>query len=487
MPTHDEFQDQLAELIAIPSVSADPAHAGDVEHAADGSPSGFARAGGAAEVVPWNGGRPLVIGEVRRVRARRSPRPTVLCYAHFDVQPPDPLELWESPPFELTRPRRLALRTWSGGRQGATVHARRGGARSSPRPASCRSTCASRFDGEEEVGGHSIVEWVAAGRARRGRGDHPRRGHGPSGSADVLRGAARNLYFHVQRPHRRRPTCTRACSAVRRSNADARADGCALRRAPRADGRLPDDLRAGSTPPSARGARGMGSPASGRGAALAVRRSARSLRGAAEEFYVRTFADRRSTSTGSRAARRTSSRRSFRSKHAPTSRSASRRAKTSRSDSPAFEQLVREATPAGAVLEIDVTQQSREPGSDADGRSGDRARRATPSSTSSALGRSSSGSAARCRSYAGLVGTRASDNRDGVRRSTRVQRSLRRTRTFPEDALALGVEDVRETFTRLGQLGLALALRSRARSRRSLRTTSSSDSCAMSGSTRRRR
>ena len=101
MPSHEELLAQLAELIAIPSVSADPAHAGDVERAAAWVADRIRGAGGTADVIPWNGGRPLVIGEVP-ASERPESAPTVLCYAHFDVQPPDPLELWETPPFELT-------------------------------------------------------------------------------------------------------------------------------------------------------------------------------------------------------------------------------------------------------------------------------------------------------------------------------------------------------------------------------------------------
>ena len=84
---YEELRDQLAELIAIPSVSADPAHAGDVKAAADWVADRIRGAGGEAEVLPWNDGRPLVIGEVAASQKADS-APTVLCYAHFDVQPP---------------------------------------------------------------------------------------------------------------------------------------------------------------------------------------------------------------------------------------------------------------------------------------------------------------------------------------------------------------------------------------------------------------
>src|SRR5579871_4028572 len=90
--------DELAELLRIPSMSADPAHAGDVERAAEWV-AGFIRsAGGEADVVDWHGS-PLAVGELRASTGADS-APTVLAYGHFDVQPPDPLDLWESEPFE---------------------------------------------------------------------------------------------------------------------------------------------------------------------------------------------------------------------------------------------------------------------------------------------------------------------------------------------------------------------------------------------------
>jgi len=98
--SHASLVAGLSELIAIPSVSADPAHRGDVQLAAQWVVARIQAAGGEAEVVDWDGS-PLAIGEVRASHGAESAT-TILVYAHFDVQPPDPLDLWESPPFELT-------------------------------------------------------------------------------------------------------------------------------------------------------------------------------------------------------------------------------------------------------------------------------------------------------------------------------------------------------------------------------------------------
>src|SRR5262249_9516808 len=90
--------DELAEFLRIESVSADPARVRDVARAGEWVCALIRAAGGDAQLIDWNG-RPLAIGELR---ASRDPgnAPTVLCYGHFDVQPADPLSLWESPPFE---------------------------------------------------------------------------------------------------------------------------------------------------------------------------------------------------------------------------------------------------------------------------------------------------------------------------------------------------------------------------------------------------
>jgi len=93
----DPWFDELSELLAIPSVSADPERKDDVTRAAEWL-AGFIRdAGGSAEVVPTDT-QPLILGDLG---ASNGLAPTVLVYGHVDVQPPDPLELWESDPFTL--------------------------------------------------------------------------------------------------------------------------------------------------------------------------------------------------------------------------------------------------------------------------------------------------------------------------------------------------------------------------------------------------
>ncbi len=90
------FLDELIDLLKIPSISADSAYSQDVERAADCLINQFEQLGvDRAEKYPTEG-HPIVYAE----KIVAADRPTVLVYGHYDVQPPDPLELWDSPPFE---------------------------------------------------------------------------------------------------------------------------------------------------------------------------------------------------------------------------------------------------------------------------------------------------------------------------------------------------------------------------------------------------
>jgi acetylornithine deacetylase/succinyl-diaminopimelate desuccinylase-like protein len=90
--------DELKDFIRIPSVSTLPEHKSDVQRAAQFVAGALQRAGlENVEIIP-TAGHPLVYADWLHAPGK----PTVLCYGHYDVQPPDPLELWNNPPFEPT-------------------------------------------------------------------------------------------------------------------------------------------------------------------------------------------------------------------------------------------------------------------------------------------------------------------------------------------------------------------------------------------------
>lgn len=95
--TTEETLEQLFELLRIPSISTDPAYSEDCVRAAEWCANFLRGAGFDARVKPTEG-QPMVVGTYRSRGEVSEPR--ILFYGHYDVQPPDPLELWTSPPFE---------------------------------------------------------------------------------------------------------------------------------------------------------------------------------------------------------------------------------------------------------------------------------------------------------------------------------------------------------------------------------------------------
>ncbi|MFZ0319803.1 MAG: peptidase M20, partial [Candidatus Sulfotelmatobacter sp.] len=92
------FLDELKDLLRIPSVSTLEEHKPDVQKAADFVASELRRIGlENVEVIPTKG-HPLIYADWLHA----ADKPTALCYAHYDVQPPDPLDEWKTPPFEPT-------------------------------------------------------------------------------------------------------------------------------------------------------------------------------------------------------------------------------------------------------------------------------------------------------------------------------------------------------------------------------------------------
>lgn len=92
----DRFLDELLELLKIPSVSADPQYKASVAQTAKLVAKHLRKAGVSKVEVCKTAGHPIVYGEY----VQDPKLPTVLVYGHYDVQPPDPIELWDTPPFD---------------------------------------------------------------------------------------------------------------------------------------------------------------------------------------------------------------------------------------------------------------------------------------------------------------------------------------------------------------------------------------------------
>lgn len=151
------FLNELKDLLRIPSVSTLPEHKQDVRHAAEVLAAELKRIGMEHVRLIEGSGHPLVYADWLHAAGK----PTVLCYGHYDVQPPDPLEEWHTPPFEPTeRNGNLYARGAVDDKGQMYMHvkaleslfAAHGGAL----PISVRVI----LEGEEEVGGESIAKFV---------------------------------------------------------------------------------------------------------------------------------------------------------------------------------------------------------------------------------------------------------------------------------------------------------------------------------------
>ncbi|MBD0295031.1 MAG: M20/M25/M40 family metallo-hydrolase, partial [Flavisolibacter sp.] len=92
----ERFLDEMLDLLRIPSVSAKSEHKEDMRRCAEAVRQRLFEAGADRAEVMETAGHPVVYGEKMIDPAQ----PTVLVYGHYDVQPPEPLELWHSGPFE---------------------------------------------------------------------------------------------------------------------------------------------------------------------------------------------------------------------------------------------------------------------------------------------------------------------------------------------------------------------------------------------------
>jgi acetylornithine deacetylase/succinyl-diaminopimelate desuccinylase-like protein len=341
-----EWFDELAEFLRIPSISADPAHAGHVAEAGEWVCDFVRGAGGDAELVDWQG-QPLAIGEIRASNANGAP--TVLCYGHFDVQPPDPLELWESGPFEPElRDGYLYGRGTvdDKGQLYMLLAAARALARDGELSVNVRFTC----DGEEETAGHALVDFIAADARGADAAiifDSGMIRPGVPAFDVATRG---NVYYHLtmRTGERDLHSGIYGGAALNALHALTTTLGSLLAR----DGRLVEPLRRGITPPTEEELAGWRELPSG-AEELAAQGAQPMDPQATEEFYLRTFAEPTVEIHGIEGG---SPR--FQKTVIPVHTQANvsmRLAPGQKVDeiAPVFEQLLREAVPAGAELTIE--------------------------------------------------------------------------------------------------------------------------------------
>ena len=277
--------DELSEFLRIPSVSADPMHAAHVREAGEWVRDFLRRAGGQAELQETDS-QPLVIGEIAASSGDGHAR-TILVYGHFDVQPPAPLELWDTEPFEPTvRDEWLYARGVADDKgqlwtllKGAELLAAEG-----KLPVNLRFAC----DGEEEIGGHSIVEFLErdergadaciifdSGMERRGVPAICTGTRGVMSFNLEVRTGARDLHSGVY-----------GNAALNATHALMHALGGVLPH----NGRLPDALRVGVEPPSDEERASWGELTPG----ADVLREAGAVpydHDAADDFYLRTTSE----------------------------------------------------------------------------------------------------------------------------------------------------------------------------------------------------
>src|ERR1700729_1956927 len=164
----ERFVEELKELLRIPSISTSPERVGDVRRAAGFVADGLRKAGmGNVRIIETttatHNGHPLVYADWFHAEGK----PTVLCYGHYDVQPPDPLDEWKSPPFEPTeRNNNIYARgaVDDKGQLWMEVKALESLMKSGDGKLPINVKVI--FEGEEEVGGESITEYVSKKKAK---------------------------------------------------------------------------------------------------------------------------------------------------------------------------------------------------------------------------------------------------------------------------------------------------------------------------------
>lgn len=150
----DRFLDELFGLIRIPSISSLQEHKADMQHAAEYWKNIILNAGADKAEIMLTDGNPVVYGE----KIINSSLPTVIVYAHYDVMPVDPIELWKSPPFEPEiRDGKIFARGADDDKGQGFMHAKAFELMVKTNTLPCNVKF--MIEGEEEIGSSSLGKW----------------------------------------------------------------------------------------------------------------------------------------------------------------------------------------------------------------------------------------------------------------------------------------------------------------------------------------
>ncbi len=155
------FIDELIDLLKIPSISADSKYSKDVIRAAEFIKTKLENAGAEKVEICLTKGHPIVYGE----KIIDPKLPTVIVYGHYDVQPVDPVSLWDSPPFEpVIKDNKIYARGACDDKGQVYMHIKafEGMMKTNTLPCNVRFM----IEGEEEVGSSNLGPWVKENKSR---------------------------------------------------------------------------------------------------------------------------------------------------------------------------------------------------------------------------------------------------------------------------------------------------------------------------------
>ncbi|GAO41543.1 dipeptidase [Flavihumibacter petaseus] len=156
----DRFLNELIELLKIPSVSARREHREDMVRCAEAVKESLLAAGADKATIYPTAGHPIVYGE----KISDPSKPTVLVYGHYDVQPPDPLDLWHSGPFDpVVKDGKIFARGACDDKGQFYMHVK--AMETMIRTDSLPTNIKFLIEGEEEVGSPNLAEFVKANKA----------------------------------------------------------------------------------------------------------------------------------------------------------------------------------------------------------------------------------------------------------------------------------------------------------------------------------